>query len=235
MAKKYGKRYTEVLAKVDRHKLYGVREAFELMLETATANFDETVDLSVRLGVNPKHADELVRGAIVLPNGTGREMTIAVVAKGDKISEAEAAGADYVGGDDIIEKIQGGWMDFDVLVATPDMMGSVGKVGRFLGPQGLMPSPKSGTVTMDVKQAVEDIKAGKVEYRVDSSSIINVPIGKASFGSDKLIENFRAIINEIIEARPAAISSGRYLLSVTISSTMGPGVKINNHRLMEDE
>lgn len=235
MAKKYGKKYEESLAKVDRHKLYSVREAFDLMLDTATANFDETVDLSLRLGVDPKHADQQVRGAVVLPNGTGRDVTVAVVAKGDKEAEAKEAGAEYVGGDDLIEKIQEGWFDFDVLVATPDMMGSVGRVGRFLGPKGLMPNPKSGTVTMDVGKAVEEIKAGKVEYRVDKSSIINVPIGKVSFGSEKLIENFRAIMTEIIAARPAAIPAGRYLRSVTISSTMGPGVKINGQRLMEDD
>lgn len=233
MAKTRGKRYDESVAKVDRHKLYTVAEAFELMLDTAKAKFDETVDLSLKLGVDPKHADQQVRGAVVLPNGTGRVVRIAVVAKGEKEAEAKEAGADFVGGDDLIEKIQGGWYDFDVLVATPDMMGSVGRVGRFLGPKGLMPNPKAGTVTFEVGKAVEEIKAGKVEYRVDKSSIINVPIGKVSFGEEKLRENFRAIMTEIIAARPAATPAGRYLRSVTISSTMGPGVKINGQKLMD--
>ncbi len=233
MARKYGKKYADSIEKVDRHNLYSVEEAFDLMLETAKANFDETVDLSLRLGVDPKHADQQVRGAVVLPHGTGRTVRIAVVAKGEKEAEAKAAGADFVGGDDLIEKIQGGWYDFDVLVATPDMMGSVGRVGRFLGPKGLMPNPKSGTVTFDVAKAVEEIKAGKVEYRVDKSAIINVPIGKVSFGAEKLRENFKAIMTEIIAARPAATPAGRYLRSVTISSTMGPGVKINGQKLMD--
>lgn len=233
MAKRVGKKYEANIAKVDRHKLYDIEAAFELMLETATANFDETVDLSMRLGVDPKHADQQVRGAVVLPNGTGRDVTIAVIAKGEKVAEAEAAGADFVGGDDLVEKIQGGWFDFDVLVATPDMMGSVGRVGRFLGPKGLMPNPKAGTVTFDVGTAVEEIKAGKVEYRIDKSSIINVPIGKVSFGIEKLEENFRTLAGEVVAARPAAIPIGRYLQSVTISSTMGPGVKINEQLLMK--
>lgn len=233
MANRVGKKYEANIAKVDRHKLYDIEAAFDLMLETATANFDETVDLSMRLGVDPKHADQQVRGAVVLPNGTGRDVTIAVIAKGDKVAEAEEAGADFVGGDDLVEKIQGGWFDFDVLVATPDMMGSVGRVGRFLGPKGLMPNPKAGTVTFDVGTAVEEIKAGKVEYRIDKSSIINVPIGKVSFGREKLEENFKAIAGEIVEARPAAIPIGRYLQTVTISSTMGPGVKINEQLLIK--
>ena len=233
MARKYGKKYRDNFEKVDRHKLYEVKDAFDLMLETATANFDETVDLSIRLGVDPKHADQQVRGAVVLPNGTGRDLTVVVIAKGEKVEEAKAAGAEYVGGDDLIEKIQNGWFDFDVLVATPDMMGSVGRVGRFLGPKGLMPNPKAGTVTFDVGKAVEEIKAGKVEYRVDKLSIMNVPIGKVSFGTDKLIENFRALMTEVIAARPAAIPAGRYLRSVTISSTMGPGVKMNGQKLMD--
>ena len=233
MAKKRGKKYEASVAKVDKHKLYTVKEAFDLMLETATANFDETVDLSLKLGVDPKHADQQVRGAVVLPHGTGRDLTVAVVAKGEKEAEAKEAGAEYVGGEDLIEKIQGGWFDFDVLVATPDMMGAVGRVGRFLGPKGLMPNPKSGTVTFEVGKAVEEIKAGKVEYRVDKSAIINVPIGKVSFGSEKLIDNFRALMTEIIAARPAATPAGIYLKTVAISSTMGPGVKINGQRLMD--
>lgn len=230
---KLGKKYAESIKNIDRQNLYSVKEAIELMLSTAKANFDETVDLSMRLGVDPKHADQQVRGAVVLPNGTGRTVRIAVVAKGDKESEAKEAGADFVGGDDLIEKIQGGWYDFDVLVATPDMMGAVGRVGRFLGPKGLMPNPKSGTVTFEVAKAVAEIKAGKVEYRVDKTGIINVPIGKVSFGVDKLEENFKTIAGEVIAARPAATPAGRYIRSVTVSSTMGPGVKINGQNLLD--
>lgn len=230
--RKKGKKYDESFKLVDRTKLYDLDESVELLQKTAKANFDETIDLSVRLGVDPKHADQLVRGAVVLPHGTGRKVTVLVFAKGDKAKEAEAAGAEYVGGEELVQKIQGeNWFDFDVVVATPDMMGVVGRIGRVLGPKGLMPNPKSGTVTFDVGEAVKEIKAGKVEYRVDKSSIINVPIGKISFGTEKITENFTTIMDAIIKARPAA-SKGRYLKSVTISSTMGPGIKINGQKLV---
>lgn len=230
--RKKGKKYDESFKLVDRTKLYDLDESVELLQKTAKANFDETIDLSVRLGVDPKHADQLVRGAVVLPHGTGRKVTVLVFAKGDKAKEAEAAGAEYVGGEELVQKIQGeNWFDFDVVVATPDMMGVVGRIGRVLGPKGLMPNPKSGTVTFDVGEAVKEIKAGKVEYRVDKSSIINVPIGKISFGTEKITENFTTIMDAIIKARPAA-AKGRYLKSVTISSTMGPGIKINGQKLV---
>lgn len=230
--RKKGKKYDESFKLVDRTKLYDLDESVELLQKTAKANFDETIDLSVRLGVDPKHADQLVRGAVVLPHGTGRKVTVLVFAKGDKAKEAEAAGAEYVGGEELVQKIQGeNWFDFDVVVATPDMMGVVGRIGRVLGPKGLMPNPKSGTVTFDVGEAVKEIKAGKVEYRVDKSSIINVPIGKVSFGTEKITENFTTIMDAIIKARPAA-AKGRYLKSVTISSTMGPGIKINGQKLV---
>lgn len=226
MAKR-GKKYQESIKLVDRHNFYDVNEALELVLQTAKASFDETVDLAIKLGVDPKHADQQVRGAVVLPNGTGRTRTVLVIAKGDKIKEAEDAGADYVGGEDLVEKIQTeNWLDFDVVVSTPDMMGVVGKIGRILGPQGLMPNPKSGTVTFDVGQAVEEIKAGKVEYRVDKDSIVHVPIGKVSFGAEKLKENYETMMDTMLKAKPAA-SKGRYFKSVVLSSTMGPGIKVN--------
>ena len=232
MAKK-GKRYKEIIDLVDRHNYYSVDEAIALVLQTSKAKFDETVELAVRLGVDPKHADQQVRGAVVLPNGTGRTRRVLVIAKGEKIAEAEAAGADFVGGDELVAKIQTeGWLDFDVVVATPDMMGVVGRIGRVLGPKGLMPNPKSGTVTFDVAKAVEEIKAGKVEYRVDKASIVHAPIGKASFGDEKLKENFLAMMDALVKAKPVA-SKGRYLRSVTISSTMGPGVKINAQKFMD--
>ncbi|MGI5950050.1 50S ribosomal protein L1 [Peptoniphilus sp.] len=230
---KRGKKYQESIKLIDRENLYDVAEALDLVVKTAKANFDETVDLSVRLGVDPRHADQQVRGTVVLPNGTGREVKVLVLAKGDKIKEAEEAGADYAGGEEYVEKIKNeNWFDFDIVIATPDMMGVVGKIGRVLGPKGLMPNPKSGTVTFDVAQAVKETKAGKVEYRVDKAAIINVPIGKVSFGVEKLDENFRTILREIIKAKPAA-AKGRYLKSVTVASTMGPGVKINGQKLME--
>lgn len=230
---KRGKKYQESIKLVDRENLYDVADALDLVIKTAKANFDETVELAVRLGVDPRHADQQVRGTVVLPNGTGKEVKVLVLAKGDKIAEAEAAGADYAGGEELVEKIQAeNWFDFDVVIATPDMMGVVGKIGRILGPKGLMPNPKSGTVTFDVEQAVKETKAGKVEYRVDKAAIINVPIGKVSFGVEKLEENFRTIAGEIIKAKPAA-AKGRYLKSVTVASTMGPGVKINGQKLME--
>ena len=231
MAKR-GKKYEESLKIVDRHKLYDPLEAIELVLKTSKANFDETIELSVRLGVDPRHADQQVRGAVVLPHGTGKTRKVLVFAKGDKIKEAEDAGADYVGGEELVQKIQSeNWFDFDVIVATPDMMGVVGRLGRVLGPKGLMPNPKSGTVTFEIEKAIKEIKAGKVEYRVDKSSIIHVPIGKASFGTDKLKENFTTIMNAIIKAKPAA-SKGRYLKNVVIASTMGPGIKINGQKLV---
>ncbi|HLS54085.1 MAG TPA: 50S ribosomal protein L1 [Tissierellaceae bacterium] len=231
---KRGKKYNESLELIDRHKEYGVNEAIDLVLKTAKAKFDETVDLSVRLGVDPRHADQQVRGAVVLPHGTGRTRRVLVFARGEKVSEAEAAGADFVGGEELVEKIQNeGWLDFDVVVATPDMMGVVGRIGRILGPKGLMPNPKSGTVTFEVKKAVEEIKAGKVEYRVDKSSIVHVPIGKVSFGAEKLKENFLVMMDTLIKAKPVA-AKGKYLRTVAISSTMGPGIKVNAQKLMED-
>ena len=230
---KRGKKYQESAKLVDRSNLYDVNEALDLVTKTAKANFDETVELAVRLGVDPRHADQQVRGTVVLPNGTGKEVKVLVLAKGEKIKEAEAAGADFAGGEELVEKIQNeNWFGFDVIIATPDMMGVVGKIGRVLGPKGLMPNPKSGTVTFDVEQAVKEIKAGKVEYRVDKAAIINVPIGKVSFGADKLAENFKTIADAIIKARPAA-AKGRYLKSVTVSSTMGPGIRVNGSKLME--
>lgn len=232
MAKR-GKKYQDSVKIVDREKIYSADEAAELLIKTAKANFDETIDLAIRLGVDPRHADQQVRGAIVLPHGTGKTSKVLVFAKGDKAEEAKAAGADYVGEEEYAEKIQSeGWFDFDVVVATPDMMGVVGRIGRVLGPKGLMPNPKSGTVTFDVKEAVEDIKAGKVEYRVDKDAIIHVAIGKISFGKDKIKENFFAIMEAIVKAKPAA-SKGRYLRNVTISSTMGPGIKVNPQQLVE--
>ena len=230
---KRGKNYLESLKLIDKENLYDVTEALELVQKTSKAKFDETVELAVRLGVDPRHADQQVRGTVVLPNGTGKSVRVLVLAKGEKIKEAEAAGADYAGGDELVEKIQTqNWFEFDVVIATPDMMGSVGKIGRILGPKGLMPNPKSGTVTFDVAKAVEETKAGKVEYRVDKSAIINVPIGKISFGTQILEENFKVITDAIIKAKPAA-AKGRYLKSVTVASTMGPGIKINGQKLME--
>ena len=230
---KRGKKYQDSAKAVDREKLYDIKEAIDLVQETAKANFDETIELHIRLGVDPRHADQQVRGAIVLPHGTGKTKKVLVFAKGEKAAEAEEAGADYVGGQEYAEKIQNeNWFDFDVVVATPDMMSVAGRLGRVLGPKGLMPNPKSGTVTMDVKNAVEDIKAGKVEYRVDKTAIIHVPVGKKSFGSEKLYENTKTLIDAVIKARPAS-SKGRYLRSVTIASTMGPGIKINGQKLTE--
>ncbi|MBC7087022.1 MAG: 50S ribosomal protein L1 [Tissierellales bacterium] len=230
---KRGKKYQESAKLIEKGKLYDVDEALELVLKTATANFDETIELSVRLGVDPRHADQQVRGAVVLPHGTGKTRKVLVIAKGDKLKEAEEAGADYVGGEELIAKIQNeNWFDFDVVVATPDMMGAVGRIGRILGPKGLMPNPKSGTVTFDIAKAVQEIKAGKVEYRVDKESIVHVPIGKKSFGVEKLKDNFETIIDALIKAKPAA-AKGKYLKSVVVSSTMGPGIKINPAKLSD--
>lgn len=225
MAKR-GKKYQEVFNKVDRNKFYGIEEAVSLALETAPANFDETIDFAAKLGVNPKHADQQVRGTVVLPHGTGKEVTVLVFAKGEKIKEAEEAGADYVGGPELAQKIEGGWMDFDVAIATPDMMGVVGKLGKVLGPKGLMPNPKAGTVTFEISKAVNDVKAGKIEYRVDKTSIVHVPIGKKSFGTEKLVENLNTVLDALVKARPAS-AKGQYMRSVVLSSTMGPGIKIN--------
>ncbi len=222
-----GKKYVEALKKYDRTKQYDVQEAIETALNIATAKFDETMELHVKLGVDSRHADQQVRGVVVLPNGTGKTVRVLVIAKGAKADEAKSAGADYVGGEEYIEKIQKeNWFDFDVLITTPDMMGLVGRMGKVLGPKGLMPNPKSGTVTMDVAKAVADVKAGKVEYRVDKQSICHVIFGKKSFGKEKLLENLTAIMDAIIKAKPAS-AKGTYLKSVAIASTMGPGVKVN--------
>lgn len=223
---KHGKRYQDAVKAIDKTNLYGLDEAVKLVKDNAKAKFDETIELSFRLGVDPRHADQQIRGALVLPHGTGKVRKVLVFAKGEKAKEAEAAGADFVGEADMVEKIQGGWFGFDVAIATPDMMGVVGKIGRVLGPKGLMPNPKTGTVTLDVKKAVEDVKAGKVEYRIDKTSIIAVPIGKASFDEGKLQENANAIIDVIKKAKPAS-TKGQFMKSLTISSTMGPGVKVN--------
>lgn len=225
MAKK-GKKYLEAVKLIDRTKAYPVAEAIELVKKTNTAKFDATIEVAFRLGVDPKKADQQIRGAVVLPNGTGKTQRVLVFAKGEKVKEAEAAGADFVGDTDYINKIQKGWFDFDVIVATPDMMGEVGKLGRVLGPKGLMPNPKTGTVTFDVTRAVNEIKAGKVEYRVDKAGNISVPIGKASFEDQKLVENFNTIFETMVKVKPSA-AKGTYMKNVTVASTMGPGVKID--------
>jgi large subunit ribosomal protein L1 len=223
---KHGKKYLEAAKLIDRTKLYDPMEALELVKKTATAKFDETVEVAVRLGVDVRHADQQIRGAVVLPGGLGKTVRVLVFAKGDKAKEAEAAGADYVGAEDLVAKIQEGWLEFDVAVATPDMMGMVGKLGRILGPRGLMPNPKTGTVTFDLANALKEIKAGKVEYRTDKAGIVAAPIGKASFDLDRLAANFKAFMDAILRAKPAA-AKGTYLKSVTVASTMGPGIKIN--------
>ncbi len=230
---KRGKKYLAAVKEYDKAAQYAPAEAIENVLKMASAKFDETVEVHVRLGVDGRHADQQVRGAVVLPHGTGKTVRVLVFAKGDKAKEAEEAGADFVGAEDLVSKIQGeGWFDFDVVVATPDMMGVVGRLGRVLGPKGLMPNPKSGTVTMDVTRAISEIKAGKVEYRLDKTNIIHVPVGKVSFGKDKLVDNFHTLIGAIIKAKPAA-AKGQYLRSISMSSTMGPGVKISPLRAEE--
>ncbi len=232
MAKK-SKKYVEALNKIDRTRLYDATEALSLVAEVATAKFDETVEAHIKLGVDSRHADQQVRGAVVLPHGTGKTKRVLVFAKGAKAAEAEAAGADFVGAEELVQKIQGeNWFEFDIVVATPDMMGVVGRLGRVLGPKGLMPNPKSGTVTFDVAKAIDEIKAGKVEYRLDKTNIIHVPVGKVSFGGEKLAENFAALMDAIVKAKPAA-AKGQYLRSVTVASTMGPGVKINPAKIAE--
>ena len=228
---KHGKKYVEAAKLVDRAVFYEPNDAIALAKKTAVAKFDETIEAHIRTGCDGRHAEQQIRGAVVLPNGTGKTVKVLVFAKGDKLSEAEAAGADYVGGEELIPKIQKeGWLDFDVVVATPDMMGVVGRLGKVLGPKGLMPSPKAGTVTMDVEKAVKEIKAGKIEYRLDKTNIIHCPIGKASFGPQKLAENFEALIGAIVKAKPSA-AKGQYLRSVVVASTMGPGIKVNQAKL----
>lgn len=223
---KHGKKYAEAIKQFDRDELFEPAQAIGLVKQVASAKFDESVEVAVKLGVDPRHADQQIRGAVVLPHGTGKTSTVLVFAKGEKAKEAEAAGADFVGAEDMIAKIEGGWIGFDVAVATPDMMGMVGKLGRTLGPKGLMPNPKTGTVSFDVAKAVKEIKAGKIEYRVDKAGIIHAPIGKVSFSAENLGENFQTLMDTLIKAKPAA-AKGTYVKSVTVSSTMGPGVKIN--------
>ena len=224
---KHGKKYNESAKLIDRATFYEIEDAVALTKKAATAKFDETVEVHIRTGCDGRHAEQQIRGAVVLPNGTGKTVKVLVFAKGDKVAEAEAAGADYVGGDELIPKIQNdGWLDFDVVVATPDMMGVVGRLGKVLGPKGLMPNPKAGTVTMDVTKAINDIKAGKIEYRLDKTNIIHCPIGKASFTEEALQENFNALMDAIVKAKPSALK-GQYLRSITLTSTMGPGVKVS--------
>lgn len=223
---KQGRRRKEPIAKVDRGRLYALDEACGLVKEASFAKFDESVDLAVRLGVNPKHADQMVRGATVLPHGTGKTIRVLVFAKGEKATEAEAAGADFVGGDELVAKVQEGWLDFDTVVATPDMMGQVGRLGRVLGPRGLMPNPKVGTVTFDVAKAVSDVKAGKVEFRAEKAGIVHAPVGKRSFEAGKLQANAKALLDALLRAKPAS-AKGTYLRSITMSSTMGPGIRID--------
>ena len=228
---KKGKRYAELTKLVDRTNNYDPQEAVALVKKLANAKFDETIEAHIRLGVDGRHADQQVRGAVVLPHGTGKTVRVLVFAKGDKVAEAEAAGADFVGGEELIPRIQNeGWFDFDVVVATPDMMGVVGRLGRVLGPKGLMPNPKAGTVTMDVTKAVNDIKAGKIEYRLDKANIIHCPVGKASFTEEQLTENFNTLMDAIVKAKPAS-AKGTYMKSVTVTSTMGPGIKVNTLKI----
>lgn len=228
---KRGKAYKEAISKVDKNKLYEPAEAIDLLKEIASAKFDETVEVHVKLGVDPRHADQQVRGTVSLPHGTGKTTRVLVFAKGEKIKEAEAAGADYVGGEELAEKIQGGWFDFEVAVATPDMMGVVGKLGKILGPRGLMPNPKAGTVTFDIERTIAELKAGRIEYRTDRHAIVHVPIGKVSFEKEKLQDNLATFADALVKAKPAA-AKGQYMRSATICSTMGPGIKLNPLVLM---
>ena len=228
---KVGKKYQEAVKSFDRNALHELTEAFDIVKTNAKAKFNETVEVAFKLGIDTRHADQQIRGAIVLPNGTGKTRSVLVFAKGDKAKEAELAGADFVGAEDMIAKIEQGWFGFEVVVATPDMMGMVGKLGRVLGPKGLMPNPKTGTVTLDVARAIKEIKAGKIEYRAEKSGIIHAPIGKASFSADELIENFRVLAETLVKAKPAA-AKGQYMRSVTVSSTMGPGVRINPAKIL---
>ena len=229
---KHGKKYAEAAKLVDRATFYEPAEAIALVKKTAVAKFDETIEVHIRTGCDGRHAEQQIRGAVVLPNGTGKTVRVLVFAKGDKVNEAEAAGADYVGGDELIPKIQNdGWLDFDVVVATPDMMGVVGRLGKVLGPKGLMPNPKAGTVTMDVAKAIADIKAGKIEYRLDKSNIIHCPIGKASFEEGKLLENFNTLMEAVMKAKPSSLKR-QYLRSVTLATTMGPGVRVSTVKLV---
>lgn len=223
---KHGKKYAEAAKLIEKDKLYDPEEAVELVKKTASAKFNETVEVAVKLGVDPKHADQQVRGAVVLPHGTGKTKRVLVFAKGEKAKEAETAGADFVGAEDLVAQIQGGWTDFDVAVATPDMMGMVGKLGKILGPKGLMPNPKVGTVTLDITRALNEIKAGKIEYRTDKAGNIHAPLGKVSFDSDKLVGNFQTLLDTLIKVKPSA-AKGQYVRSITLSTTMGPGVRIN--------
>lgn len=229
---KHGKKYLEAFKAIEKDNLYDPNEAIELAKKLAPAKFDETIEVAFKLGLDPRHADQQIRGALVLPHGTGKSQSVLVFAKGEKAKEAEDAGADFVGAEDLVEKIQGGWFGFDVAVATPDMMGVVGKIGRLLGPKGLMPNPKTGTVTMDVARAVKEIKAGKIEYRLDKQAIIHAPIGKKSFDLEKLIENFTTLSETLVKVKPSA-SKGQYMKSIVISSTMGPGIKINPLKIMK--
>ena len=230
---KRGKKYAESVKMYDKLKLYDPKEALDLTVKMSKAKFDETVEAHIKLGVDSRHADQQVRGAVVLPHGTGKKVRVLVFAKGDKAKEAESAGADFVGAEELIPKIQNeNWFEYDIIVATPDMMGVVGRLGKILGPKGLMPNPKAGTVTMDVAKAIADIKAGKIEYRLDKTNIIHCPIGKVSFGTDKLAENFDTLMTAVIKAKPSA-AKGQYLRSVAVASTMGPGVKINQARLSD--
>lgn len=226
MLPKHGRKYLEATRLIDRQATYDPTQAIDLVKQAARAKFDETVEVAVRLGVDPRHADQQVRGTVVLPHGIGKSRKVIVFAQGEKAKEAEEAGADVVGGEELVSKIQGGWLDFDVAIATPDMMSMVGRLGRILGPRGLMPNPKTGTVTFDVGRAVKEAKAGKIEYRTDRGGVIHAPIGKVSFDTDKLVENFQVLVEALVKARPAA-AKGQYLRSITIASTMGPGVKVN--------
>lgn len=230
---KRGKKFNDAFNKVEREKLYDLNEAVELLKQISFAKFDETVDIAVKLGVDPRHADQMVRGSVSLPNGTGKTVSVLVFAKGEKAKEAAAAGADFVGDDDLVEKISGGWFGFDKVVATPDMMAVVGKIGRVLGPRGLMPNPKLGTVTQDVAKAVTDLKAGMIEYRVEKSGIIHAPVGKKSFSAESLVENIKALVDALVKAKPSS-AKGQYVKGITIASTMSPGIKIDSSKLLNE-